>query len=591
MAGHGLEAWGLRLGNHKIDFNDFSVFTEDMLTYCIQDVNLNHDVYNILMKESIGFSDFSIRLEHSVAELLQKQEANGFALDVKRAEGLVETTGSIINQMEEELRDLFKPKPKLIQHWEPKYTKGGDLHSTSARIIEKYSTTPELSLKLLDDGTYELYELQEFNPASSQQKAERLIDLGWKPKKFTDKGAPKTDRETLLEAMEDLSDYPQVKTLANYELVSDRFQKASKWLELAKVEGDNRVHGRVNPIGASTHRCAHFEDNMANIASVVTGKIPLDKFKEKYGDPSQYQKFQEIDESVVFSSFSGKDTVNVCYKGMEGGFGWDSRACWITSDPEKNCIVGADASGIQLRALAHYINDPEYTKNLISGDIHVVHQKAAGISTRDRAKTFIYAWLLGAGDPKIGYIVEVSPEEYEDLFLWAQETKTKWGANLLDSTIKKLRRELGRADKKTVAQTIKGNKVKAQFLERIPALKHFKTVVLPKAANDGFVVGLDGRKIWVPSEHLSMGAYLQGFEAVIMKMAMVLYTKELNRLGIWFKQVAFVHDEFQIECRKEDADIVGKAVVKAIEEAGVLLESNCPLTGEYKKGPSWATSH
>jgi len=67
--------------------------------------------------------------------------------------------------------------------------------------------------------------------------------------------------------------------------------------------------------------------------------------------------------------------------------------------------VGVDASGLELRMLAHYMNDPEYTKEILTGDVHTKNQLAAGLETRNQAKTFIYAFLYGAGDAKIGSIV------------------------------------------------------------------------------------------------------------------------------------------------------------------------------------------
>ena len=77
-------------------------------------------------------------------------------------------------------------------------------------------------------------------------------------------------------------------------------------------------------------------------------------------------------------------------------------------------LVGCDASGLELRMLAHYLafyDGGEYAKTVIEGDIHSLNQEAAGLETRDQAKTFIYAFLYGAGDAKIGEIVGGSARE------------------------------------------------------------------------------------------------------------------------------------------------------------------------------------
>jgi DNA polymerase I-like protein with 3'-5' exonuclease and polymerase domains len=236
------------------------------------------------------------------------------------------------------------------------------------------------------------------------------------------------------------------------------------------------------------------------------------------------------------------------------------------------------------------MRDPDYTKALLEGDIHTVHQIAAGIETRNKAKTFIYAWLLGAGDEKIGTIVGVKSEEIEELITYAKNIK-KWGKTLLEIIISGLREKRRKADKLTVCTIIKGYKTKEQFLNRTPALKHLRKVEIPKAAKQGYLVGLDGRKLWIPNEHLAMSLYLQGFEAVIMKKAMVLFNEKLKANNVPYKQVAMVHDEFQVETHKDYGDFVGQTIVESIKIAGELLNSSCPLDGEYKIGTSWAETH
>lgn len=589
IGGHSMDAWGTRLGFPKLPFKSFDSFSEEMLVYCVNDVELNYLIYLALKDESQGFKDTCIILEHKVARMLGEQEENGFSLDKELACSIVERTENLIFESTKELQSLFPPKLKPFkENWEPRYNKDGTVNATSVKTLQKFSTHPDLALDLNSNGSYNLYTREEFNPGSSTQKGERLLDLGWVPSKLTPTGKPATDKDTLLEAIASLKDYPEVKSLANYEILTDRNQKAKKWLELSDIRGDGKVHGKVNPIGAGTHRCSHFDDNMANIASVVTKKIPKDVFISKYGLKT-LKEFEDLDNDTVFLHDDG-DKVSVALKGLEGGYGWDSRSCWKASNDDY-CIVGADASGIQLRALAHYMNDPIYIENLIKGDIHTVHQQAAGIATRDKAKTFIYAWLLGAGDEKIGTIVGVTEEEFEELISYSLNKKNSWGKPLLDEVKSKLKKSNRKFDKKTACTFFKGAKVKEQFLERTPALKRLKTIDIPEATKQGYLEGLDGRKLWIPSEHLAMSLYLQGFEAVIMKYSMMLYQDKLKDLNIDFKQVAFVHDEFQIETKWESAELVGKCVKQAIAKAGRVLGSNCPLDGEYKIGRSWGQTH
>jgi DNA polymerase I-like protein with 3'-5' exonuclease and polymerase domains len=563
--GHGLAAWGKRMNFDKLDFDDFQQYTHEMMTYCNRDTEVNLGMYEIMLKEKadFGFPDEPFELESLCHHLLSEQTRKGFKLDKQKANALVDATGELIDHYKAELHKVFPKQNKFVEVYTPRFNKDGNMSAGSKKKLLNWIHEEN------DDGTYNLYVEQEFNPSSPQQVGERLMQLGWNPRKYTATGQPSTSKDVIGEAIDALSrKTPEVEVMRKYNIVTDRNQKAKKWLTLA--EDDGRVHGNVNHIGPWTHRCSHYEDNMANIA-----RVQLDK--------------------------NGKPI-----SGLDGDYGWDCRDCWIPS--EGWALVGADASGIQLRALAHYMNDQDYIKEVCHGDIHVANQKAAGIHDRPTAKTFIYAWLLGAGDEKIGQIVGATEEEYDNLFKKAQEEqrynrfvahkKTARGKsvmtdkdNLLWFVSGKLRSEGRMADKGTVATILKGYFTKKQFLDSLPSLRRLKEVDIKNAANQGYMVGLDGRKIWVPSEHLAMGAYLQGFEAVIMKKAMVLYHQVLTQRGIPFNQVNFVHDEFQIETPTEHADTVGQAVVDAIIQAGEELGSNCPLDGEYQIGNSWAATH
>ena len=197
--------------------------------------------------------------------------------------------------------------------------------------------------------------------------------------------------------------------------------------------------------------------------------------------------------------------------------------------------------------LAHYMNDDAYTSEVVSGDIHTANQKAAGLETRNQAKTFIYAFLYGAGSPKIGQIVGGGAKE---------------GQNLITS-----------------------------FLRNTPKLKALREKVSRIYSQKGWLPGLDGRKLLVRSEHSSLNTLLQGAGAIVMKQALVLLSNRLKREKIEHKFCANVHDEWQIETKEETADLVGQYGVWAIEEAGKVLNMRCPLSGEYRSGLTWKDTH
>jgi len=196
--------------------------------------------------------------------------------------------------------------------------------------------------------------------------------------------------------------------------------------------------------------------------------------------------------------------------------------------------------------LAHYMNDPEYIEEVVNGDIHTTNQNLAGLKTRDQAKTFIYALVYGAGDAKIGSVA---------------------GGGLK-----------------------KGKELKQTFFKNLPSLKNLKEKV-QKASERGYLKGLDGRKIYVRSQHAALNTLLQGGGAIAMKKAMCFLDALIKLNGIDAKFVANIHDEWQIEVPTEQADFVGELGVKSIERASEHFKMRCPLTGEYKIGENWYETH
>ena len=480
--GHSLEAWGNSLGFHKIDYaavwqwmmdrkeeyrgECFDNPIDSLLNhYCIRDVEVTAKLYLKLCNEfnEKQFSLESLELEQSVAAIIAKQERNGFKLDQIYATCL-------LTDIKSKVAGIYE---RMQQRWPPV-------------TVERYS---DKTGKRLKDSVVT------FNPGSRQQIGERLKELGWKPKEFTETGQPKVD-ETILANIK----IPEAQIIAEYLMLQKRISQIESWMEA--VGKDGRVHGKVITNGAVTGRMTHSSPNMAQIPN------------------------------------------------SSSIYGPECRECWTVEDG--NVLVGCDASGLELRMLAHYMKDEGYVRTVTEGsskdgtDVHTVNQRAAGLSTRDNAKTFIYAFLYGAGDGKIGSIV---------------------GGTAKD-----------------------GARLKAKFLQQTPALAKLIQRVSKQAAK-GWVPGLDGRRIWVRSEHAALNSLLQGAGAIVMKKALVIFDNKVKANKWPVKYVANVHDEFQLECPKEIADIVGSAARMAIIEAGEFFKLRCPLDGEYKIGANWRQTH
>ena len=329
-----------------------------------------------------------------------------------------------------------------------------------------------------------------FNVGSRQQVAERLSAKGAVWTELTPTGKPMVDEKTLKEN----NHVPEAAQVLEYLLLQKRYAQVNSWLE--HVQDDGRVHGRVTTNGAVTGRMTHQSPNMAQVPSV----------NSEYGE--------------------------------------DCRNCWIV--PEGRKLVGVDASGLELRMLAHYMGDEEFTNVLLRDDIHTRNQTAAGLATRPQAKTFIYAFLYGAGDAKIGSIV---------------------GGTARD-----------------------GNELRTRFLRNTPALETLRERV-GQASRKGYLRGLDGRKLWVRSEHSALNTLLQAAGAIIMKRALVLLDDYATQHGIDYKFVGNVHDEIQSEVASEQAEKFGWLAVECIKAAGISFELRCPLDGEYQVGTTWADTH
>ena len=480
--GHSLAAWGERLKFPKGDYHDWTTLTPEMVEYCQQDVRVTECLYQTLKQELAPFGDASVDLEHSVQSAIARQITNGWLLDERKATDLVAQLQEKQNDLEEAVHEKFRPLPTFVKEITPKYKKDGSLSSVGLKFLGDKWTQV--------DGTFSRIDWPEFNLGSRQQIGRYLRLFGWKPEKFTETGQAIVDEKTL----ETVTDIPEAQLIAEYLMVGKRIAQVQSWLNA--VEDDGRVHGQVNAIGAVTGRMTHSSPNMAQVPAV--------------GAP----------------------------------YGYECRACWIV--PEGHKLVGVDASGLELRMLASFMNDKEYTNEILNGDIHTTNQVNAGLSTRAQAKTFIYAFLYGAGDAKIGSIVDGS-----------QRT---------------------------------GARLRQRFLENTPALAELRERV-SIASQRGYLRGLDGRRLYIRSEHSALNTLLQSAGAVVMKKALAIFTEYAPKWNLTYKLLGSIHDEYQLEAPESQADKVGWLMVESIKAAGVQLDLKCPLDGEYKVGNNWAETH
>jgi DNA polymerase I len=490
--GHSLNSWGYTLHSNKIKFEQFEHYTPEMLKYCEQDVRLNKLVLEALKKESAGFTEESVELEHSVGLIMKEQELNGFGFDKPGAEKLLASLYKRMNEVEQEVHETFKPK-QVREDIVVQYNKDGKIAKLGLNIDtrKRVHLLPD-EQEQFSNGVEALVRTheEEFNLGSRKQIGEYLQDFGWKPKRFTPTGQPVVDEKILSR----IKDIPEAALIAEYLLLQKRIAQIESWIE--SVEEDGRVHGFVIPNGTITGRMSHRKPNMAQVPS------------------------------------------------LKSPYGKECRSCWIT--PKGYKLIGIDASGLELRMLAHYMEDEEFTNEIINGDIHTRNQKTAGLQSRNQAKTFIYAVLYGAGHAKLGQVVGGS-------------------ARL-------------------------GKELRERFFANQPSFKSLRDRVT-KAATKGSLKGLDGRKIYIRNVHSSLNSLLQGGGAIVMKRALVLLDTRAKELNLDYKFVANIHDEWQVEVKAEHAEEFGQLGVQALIDAGEYYKMVCPLDGEYKIGEDWSETH
>lgn len=543
---HSLEAWGYRLGVKKGEYKKeesgpekWATWTPEMHAYCEQDtLVLNTLVRHI--QQSGNTPALAIETEQELYAYLLAQEANGWPFDLAKAAALQAKLSDRREVLTAELQGIFQPWTKPLPDFIPK------------RDNKKMGYKAGVPVKRS--------EVLVFNPASRQHISNRLKTLyGWQPQAFTPSGQPEVNEEVLRELPHN---WPGVAQLIEYLLVEKRLGQLAEgdnaWLKSidktkpkgGAITGLPHIHGACLQSGTVTHRATHKNPNLAQVPAV--------------GSP----------------------------------YGEDCRALFMV--PEGWVQVGADASGLELRKLSHYMarfDGGAYAKTVVEGnnadgtDVHSVNRDALGLegkAGRNSAKTFIYAFLYGAGDSNLGTQLGCTPEEVEAF-------KAK------ESSWKKAKAQLKERqqphDDYAVACKLKGETLRARFLKGLPALNSLVKEVKAKAKQEGYLRLPDGRLVPVRHQHAALNSLLQGGGAVVCKRWIVRFNRRLVAEfgpqgwdGKW-AALGWIHDEVQLAVRPEIAERVKAILVEEIQAVSKELNLRVPLDGEAKTGRNWAETH
>ena len=501
--GHSLKQWGEAFGDKKGDYTGgWEEFNEDMFEYMKQDVRLGTRVYQHLMKEvrnyitASGSKDIlrALRSEMQMDHIMVKQNRNGWLFDTPSAMKLLKTVEEKMKTIEDFINPKLPIRVRKVDN-EPKkakFTKAGKPASWMHNWFELDDKCTVDSCPV--GGEFSRIEFITGDIGNTDTVKKLLYTLGWKPDEFNWKRINgkfiKVSPKLTDSSLERLGDVGQA--LMEYYTLRSRHSIIKGWFD--HIDSNSRLHGDVFNIGTPTFRQTH-----KIIANLPSGKATL---------------------------------------------GPEVRRLFVAKDGYK--LVSADSAACQLRLLAHYMKNDNFTKEILEGDIH---QKNADILGCDRAtaKPFIFAFLYGAGGKKLGSILGVSDKE--------------------------------------------GNKKKKQYLDSIPALKKLINSVQNIVDGQGYLPGLDDRPIYTESAHKALNYLIQGAEAVVMKYTIIMIEEELEKAGLDASILLFYHDEVTYEVKEEQAEQAREIIMRCFEEAPKALGVDIMTCGDCNIGDDYYDVH
>lgn len=519
---HSVQAWGWRVGRGKVVHEEWDRFTPEMLHHCVEDVEIQCLIYDELIKEGRGEGwKEAHKLNFKLFENLQNQEEYGWPVDrahidrclyfLDRWIGLIDRAVTPYLPIRIEVEE--SKTHGVYNHIKKPFKQNGEY---SAAVQKWLADKPGVHVA----GPFSRVWFRPTDLNSNKEVKEFLLAAGWQPAEWNtnndgERTSPKLSKDDPFEGING----------ALGRLVARRVQCRQRksiiegWKEC--VRDDGRISTRVVGL-AATGRARH-----ANVVNV----------------PSPHSK-------AFFAKW-----MRMIFTCRDG---------WV--------LVGVDSKGNQIRQLAARMGDEEFTHAVLHGnqedgtDLHSLNQKRSGAPSRSRAKNFFYGFIFGAGDEKIGKVID--------------------------------------------GDAAAGRKLRETYLNELPALRTLidnLTAEWQRSAkkwynkkwgrmeySDGWIKGLDGRPILVESPHKILCYTLQSDEAIQMAAAYNIWHKWMNERWPYREMwgtVIWMHDEWQFECVPEIAEEAAKLACKAIKWAGEYYGIACPHDGDYQIGRNWYETH
>ena len=509
---HGLAGWGEHLGNKKWEFDKWDEFSREMVKYCQQDVKVNYGVYKALLAEYSKIYAVNplikegLKVEHDVAVFNAKVRHDGWKLDTVKADA---TLKLMLARMEE-INSIMLPKLGMKTVWidkeprSPKYKNNGDFNHHTVKQLAEYlghevkSSDTHL---IQPTATFQRSRQEQIELGSTELVKGWLLENGWKPDEYQKKkvGFEWVTMGPKLTSTSLAAFGPEGLLIDEFYTLRARKAVIEGWLT---KQVDGRIHGNMWTCGTPTFRCRH----------------------------------------EVIVNLPGSDAI------------WGREIRELLAADDGTVIVGADSSGNQLRGLCHYVRNAEFTKEVIFGDQHQRNADSLGCS-RAIAKSYLYAYLFGAGDAKLGQVLTG-----------------------------KANASVGKKSRADFAKGIKGLSELKDKLSKVWKNTRF-------GGGEGKIPGLDGRPIYVASDHQALNYLLQSAEGITCKAAVSYAMAKIKEEGIDAEGRIFYHDEIAYQCKPEDAERVGQILQEAFAEAPKWFGVVCMDGGAPCVGSSYADVH
>ena len=602
VVGHSLGAWGLRFGNPKIDFHDFSKYSEEMLTYCIQDTSANLTLFKKQMEEYTNYNwATAYALENKLADITLSQELYGFKFNKDLAEKcvaeLTERMAGIAANVDPILPEKPLNKGEIKPYIPPKiqFKKCGGIsaimekwlekHSgkfLSERKVELYGVTYDLPLPeypivstgkaTVDDGEHIKWYLLSMNWTPSQYK-ERDLTVDQKKKKRTKEDFWKTvDRyveQTLTGPFKEW----------RLKLLDVREEELRGWLLSKDSAKPIRVPTAPTlTVGVEKEICPNllamadkfpFAKDVVEYYTYKHRKNSIAGGLDEDGEPTSGFLVQMRDDGRIPTpaNTNGTNTGRYTHRGVcniarvSSLYGHEMRSLFGVDRSANQVQLGFDFSSLEALCNAHFVlkrkKDGELiykygddlAKTLVSekpNDIHSVNARKMGID-RSTAKTLGYSLMYGAQAAKISKSMSIPMPRAKQLF------EDYWTA--------------------------------------VPALKQLKDALQQhwESNHKKFVQGIDGRKVYTRSAHSCINAIFQNCGSLAAKYTLVYIHQELERLDLWgnvfdrdlhgkpsIQQMIAYHDEAQFSIHKS---LVSFKVFKSEDEAKAVVTKDSSTVG------------